>query len=107
MWVLGVILLEFAAFIILIWAFCFLDEPLASWEHKAWKKIRRNTRRALKAVFDALESFEERINWRTRKIRREICARILAKDGVSVQPLPATERELDDIFREVMRLLEK
>ena len=101
----AVILLEFAAFILLIWAFCFLDEPLARWEHKTWKKIRRNARRALKAVFDALEIFEDRINWSTRKIRREICASLLARDGVIVEPVQTERRDLSADFEEVMRLL--
>ena len=105
MWLLGVILLEFAAFVGLIWAFCFLDEPLARWEHKTWKKIRRNARRALKAVFDALEIFEDRINWSTRKIRREICASLLARDGVIVEPVQTERRDLSADFEEVMRLL--
>ena len=105
MWVLGVILLEFAAFILLIWAFCFLDEPLARLEHKIWKKIRRNARRAMKALFDALERIENRINWRTRKIRREICANLLARDGVIVEPVQTERRDLSADFAEVMRLL--
>ena len=105
MWVFGVILLEFAAFILLIWALCFLDKPLARWEYKTWKKIRRNTRRALKAVFDALEFFEDRINWSTRKIRREICASLLARDGVIVEPVQTERRDLSADFEEVMRLL--
>lgn len=101
----AVILLEFTAFVGLIWAFCFLDEPLARWERRTWKKIRRNARRALKAVFDALERLESRINWRTRKIRREICATLLARDGVTVEPVQTERRDLSADFAEVMRLL--
>lgn len=105
MWIFGLILLEFAAVVTLIWAFCFLDEPLARWEHKTWKKIRRNARRALKVVFNALERLENRINWRTRKIRREICASLLARDGVIVEPVQTERKDLSADFEELMRLL--
>jgi len=101
----AVILLEFTAFVALIWAFIFLDEPLARWERKTWKKIRRHVRHALKALFDALERIENRINWRTRKIRREICASLLARDGVTVEPIQTERRDLSADFAEVMRLL--
>ena len=101
----AVILLELTAFVVLIWALIFLDEPLARWERKTWKKIRRHVRHALKALFDALERIENRINWRTRKIRREICASLLARDGVTVEPVQTERRDLSADFAEVMRLL--
>lgn len=101
----AIIGLEAIAWIMLIIAFIFWDEPLARWENRTWRKIRRHVRHALKALFDALERIENRINWRTRKIRREICASLLARDGVIVEPVQTERRDLSADFEEVMRLL--
>jgi len=107
MWIFGVILLEFAVFCLLIWAFILWEDKLADWEARMWKRIKRIARAIVRNLRRQLNTLGKEILWKTRKLRREICAHILAKDGVSVQPLPATERELDEMFAEVMRLLEK
>jgi len=107
MWILGFILLECAVFCLLVWAFVIWDDKLADWEARMMKRVKRIARAIVRKLRRQLNRIGKEILWKTRKLRREICARILAKDGVSVQPLPATDRELDEMFTEVMRLLEK
>ena len=105
--IIGIIMLEAAAFILLLWAFIFFDERLAAWEHRAWKRVKRAALRLVKSLIRRLDKIEERIRWRTRKIRREICVRLLAKDGVTIPECTAPENDLEATFLEVMRLLEK
>ena len=103
----AIIGLEAIAWIMLIIAFIFWDEPLARWENRTWRKIRRKARLVMKAILDWMEGIENRINWATRKIRREICACLLARDGVIVESVQTESRDLNATFTEVMRLLEK
>lgn len=98
MWIFAVILLEFLFVCGLVWAFAYLDEPLKQWENDQAARIKN-------AVLKTVYHICERVHWHTRKIRRDLCAKLLSKDGVTVQSIPATERDLNEAFNEVMRLL--
>ena len=101
----AIIGLEAIAWMALTIAFIFFDEPLARWEARTWKRIKRFARALVNALREWLHELGEGFRWRTRRVRREICAHLLAKDGLTIQGSPAAQRDLDATFREVMRLL--
>lgn len=109
-----IIVLEFILFVGLFWAFGFLDAYLARWEHKAAKRIKQSLKRAAIKLIRWIEKLQASLRWKTRRIRRNVCAKILAKDGLTVIPwilcpdtTVVTPEQSDAIYKEVIRVIKK
>ena len=101
MWVFGMILLELAALIGVLYGFAFWDARLKAWEDRQIARLRAGWRQ-----------LQRRLHWATRRIRRSVCARWLAVDGLTVAPMTVEDEitvtaDQDAVYAEVLRLLGK
>lgn len=84
------------------------DARIKAWEDRQILKLRRIVRRQLLRFCKYLDLVEQRYHRTVRKIRREICARLLEKDNLTVAPMyEVGTSTVEETYAEVMRLLEE
>ena len=110
MWVFFVIGIEFVASIALIVCWIKYDARIKAWEDRQILKAKKAARRQLLRFCVFLDRAEQRYNRIGRKIRREICAQMLARDGLTVAPMTVEDEitvtaDQDAVYAEVLRLL--
>ena len=99
--IIGMILLEAVAAGAVIYGFAFYDAKLKAWEDRQLARMRTGWRRLMR-----------RIHWATRRIRRSVCARWLAVDGLTVTPMTVPDDIIvhdsaDAVYAEVLRLIQR
>lgn len=101
MWIFGIVLLEAAFAGAVIYGFAFWDAQLKAWEDRQIARLRAGWRQ-----------LQRRLHWATRRIRRSVCARWLAVDGLTVTPMRAEDvitvyDSADEVYAEVLQLIGK